>query len=93
MDKLAFDVLYELRHIEKHLSKEQKTFISIESTLYTTNPRERETNGFTRMQLITNDIWAKILRVGSIRFSPHKTVRSIAQRVGNRGIGSSIAIS
>ena len=93
MDKLAFDVLHELCHIEKHLSGEQKAFISIEGALYSTDPREKEANEFARQQLIPDDVWAGILRVGSNSLSPHKIVRTIAQEANNRGISPSIAIS
>ena len=48
LDKLAFDVLHELCHIEYHLSEDQKAFISIEGTLYSNDPREREANEFAR---------------------------------------------
>lgn len=93
MDKLAFDVLHELCHIEKHLSDEQKAFISIEGTLYSTDPREKEANEFARQQLIPDDVWAGILRVGSSSISPHKIVKTIAQEAEHRGISPSIAIS
>ena len=93
MDKLAFDVLHELCHIERHLSEEQKAFISIEGTLYSTDPREKEANDFARQQLIPDNIWAAILQVGSSSLSPHKIVKTIAQEAGNRGISPSIAVS
>ena len=93
MDKLAFDILHELCHIEKHLSEEQKAFISIEGNIYSTDPREKEANDFARQQLIPDEVWASILRVGSSTLSPHKIVRTIAQEASNRGISPSIAIS
>ncbi|MBP5457378.1 MAG: HigA family addiction module antidote protein [Paludibacteraceae bacterium] len=93
MDKLAFDVLHELCHIEKHLSEEQKAFISIEGTLYSTDPREKEANEFARQHLIPDDVWHSILQVGSSNLTPHKIVRTIAEEASNRGISPSIAIS
>lgn len=93
MDKLAFDVLHELYHIEHHLSDEQKAFISIEGTLYSTDPREKDANEFARQLLISDDIWAAILRVGSSSLSPHKIVNTIAHEAESRGISPSIAIS
>lgn len=93
MDKLAFDVLHELCHIEEHLSDEQKAFISIEGTLYSTDPREKEANEFARQHLIPDDVWHSILQVGSSNLTPHKIVRTIAEEASNRGISPSIAIS
>jgi HTH-type transcriptional regulator/antitoxin HigA len=93
MDKLAFDVLHELCHIEKHLSNEHKAFISIEGTLYSNDPREKEANDFARQRLIPDDMWAGILRVGSSSLSPHMIVKTIAQEASNRGISPSIAVS
>ena len=93
MDKLAFDVLHELCHIEKHLSEKQKAFISIEGTLYSTDPREKEANEFARQLLIPDSVWYDILRVGSKSLSPHQIVKTIAREAGRRGISPSIAIS
>ena len=93
LDKLAFDVLHELCHIEYHLSENQKAFISIEGTLYSNDPREKEANEFARQHLIPDDVWSAILSVGSKSLSPHKVVKAIAVEAKNRGISPSIAIS
>ena len=93
MDKLAFDVLHELCHIERHLSDEQKAFISIDGNLYSTDPREKEANEFARQRLIPESVWYDILRVGSKSLSPHQIVKTIAREAGRHGISPSIAIS
>ena len=46
LDKLAFDVLHELCHIDRHLSESQKEFISIEGSEYSKDPKEKEANAF-----------------------------------------------
>lgn len=78
MDKLAFDILHELYHIEHHLSEESNAFISIEGTEYSNDPREKEANDFARQMLIPDEIWASILKVGCTSLSPHQIVKSIA---------------
>lgn len=93
IDKLAFDVLHELCHIERHLSNEQRAFISMDGTLYSTDPREKEANDFARNQLIPDEIWKRILRTGVSDISPHKIVRAIAQEAKSLGISPSIAVS
>lgn len=93
IDKLAFDVLHELCHIEKHLSEEYKAFISIEGTLYSKDPREKEANDFARQHLIPDNVWNRILKIGSNSLSPHKVVKAIAKEAETCGISPSIAIS
>jgi len=93
IDKLAFDILHELCHIEYHLSEENKAFISIEGTLYSKDPREREANEFAKNQLISEEIWNKILSVGSKSLSPHKIVKAIATEAEKYGISPSIAVA
>ena len=93
MDKLIFDVLHELCHIEKHLTDGSRAFIALEGSLYSTDPREKEANEFARQHLIPDDVWKKILMVGSRSLSPHKVVRTIAVEAQRQGISPSIAIS
>ena len=52
MDKLAFDILHELCHIDRHLSDSQKAFIAIEGVEYSSDPREKEANEFARVRRI-----------------------------------------
>jgi HTH-type transcriptional regulator / antitoxin HigA len=96
IDKLAFDVIHELCHIEKHLSEESEehsAFISIEGTLYSKDPREKEANEFARQHLIPDKTWNNILNVSCSNLSPHKIVKAIAEKAKQYGISPSIAIS
>jgi HTH-type transcriptional regulator/antitoxin HigA len=93
MDKLAFDLLHELFHIEHHLSDEHKAFISVEGTLYSTDPREKEANDFARQCLIPDATWNKILKLKCTSLSPHRVVKAIAEEAERYGISPSIAIS
>ena len=93
MDKLAFDILHELYHIEHHLSEESNAFISIEGTEYSNDPREKEANDFARQMLIPDEIWASILKVGCTSLSPHQIVKTIATEAERCGISPSIAIA
>ncbi len=93
MDKLAFDILHELCHIERHISDKTKAFISLEGTLYSNDPREKEANEFARQQLIPEETWRVILRAGSTSLSPHIVVKKLAVEAQKRGISPSIAIS
>ena len=63
MDKLAFDILHELCHIDRHFSEGNKAFISIEGVEYSNDPREKEANEFARQMLIPDDTWETILKV------------------------------
>lgn len=93
IDKLAFDVLHELCHIENHFTEEHKAFISIEGALYSKDPREKEANDFARRHLIPDDVWNSMLKVGCKSLSPHKIVTAIAEEAVRRGISPSVAIS
>lgn len=93
IDKLAFDLLHELCHIEHHLSENHKAFISMEGTLYSKDPREKEANDFAKQHLIPDDVWKSILKKGCNSLSPHKIVDAIAAEAAQHGISPSIAIS
>lgn len=93
MDKLAFDILHELCHIDRHLSDTQKAFIAIEGVEYSSDPREKEANEFAKNALIPENIWNEILKVGCTSLSPYKIVKTIAKEAERNGISPSIAIS
>lgn len=93
MDKLAFDILHELCHIDRHFSEGNKAFISIEGVEYSNDPREKEANEFASQMLIPNDIWKKILESGCKSLSPYKIVNTIAKKAEQYNISPSIAIS
>ncbi len=93
MDKLAFDILHELCHIERHLTKSQSAFISVDNGEYSSDPREKEANDFAQQSLIPNDVWGEILKVGCKSLSPFKVVKAIADAAKAKGISQSIAVS
>ena len=93
MDKLAFDIIHELYHIEHHLSDEHKAFIAIEGVEYSTDIREKEANDFARQSLIPDTIWRNILKVGCNSLSPYKIVKTIAEEAERYAISPSIAIA
>lgn len=93
MDKLAFDILHELCHIDRHLSNEHKAFISIEGNEYSTDPREKEANLFARQMLIPDEVWYRIVGVGCKSLSPYNIVKTIATEAQRCCISPSIAIS
>ena len=93
LDKLAFDLLHELCHIENHLEPNGGAFISMEGTLYSKDPKEKEANEFAREHLIPDNIWNDIMRVGSANLSPHRIVNTIAREAEKNGISPSIAVS
>lgn len=93
MDKLAFDILHELCHIDKHLSDTQKAFIAIDGVEYSSDPREKEANEFAKNTLIPESTWNKILKVGCKSLSPYKIVKTIATEAERFGISPSIAVA
>ncbi len=93
MDKLAFDILHELCHIDRHLCGDETSFISIEDNLYSTDPREREANEFARQLLIPDNIWNDIMGTGCKNLSPFRIVKTIAKAAKAKGISPSIAVS
>lgn len=93
LDKLVFDILHELCHIDKHLTDNQKAFITVDGGEYSTDPREKEANEFARQTLIPNTTWKSILKVGCNSLDPYKIVKTIAQEAEARGISPSIAVS
>ena len=93
MDKLAFDILHELCHIENHLSENQKEFISVEGADYEHDEQEREANKFAMNQLIPEETWNRIMKEGCTDLSPYKIVKTIATKAKLYGISPSIAVS
>jgi HTH-type transcriptional regulator/antitoxin HigA len=93
MDKLVFDILHELCHIERHLVAGEMDFISVDSMEYSSDPKEREANEFAQEALIPKEIWGRILKVGSKSLIPYKIVAIIATEAERYGISPSIAVS
>lgn len=93
MDKLVFDVLHELCHIDRHLSNEHTAFVSVEGTEYSKDPKEMEANAFAREMLMSEKVWKEILKVGCKSLSPYTIVKTVAEEAERRGISPSIAVS
>lgn len=93
LDKLTFDILHELCHIERHISKADEAFIAVEGMEYSNDTREKEANEFARRILIPDETWTRILKVQCTNLSPHKIVKAIATEAKRYGISPSIAIS
>ncbi len=93
MDKLVFDVLHELYHIEHHLNEEDKAFISVDGIEYSSDPREKDANNFARTMLIPDSVWNSIMKAGCKSLSPFRIVKTIANEAEKRGISPSIAVS
>jgi len=93
MDKLVFDVLHELCHIDRHFTDDNELFISIEGAEYADSAKEREANEFARNTLIPQNVWRNILKADSNTYSPYKVVPVIARQAEKAGISPSIAVS
>lgn len=93
MDKLAFDVLHELCHIDCHLNTEVTSFISVDGMDYSRDPREKEANDFAKETLIPGQTWKKILNVGTKSLNPNKIVGLIALEAKKYDISPSIAVA
>lgn len=93
MDKLAFDILHELCHIDRHFSEGQAAFISVDDGTYSSDPREREADDFARQALIPDPVWDKIKKVGCKSLSPFEIVKTIAAAAKLNGISPSVAVA
>ena len=93
MDKLAFDIIHELCHIDRHIGEDQRDFIAIEGSEYSNDPKEKEANDFARNMLIPDDVWKQIMSNGSKSLSPYAIIKVIATESQKHGISPSIAVS
>jgi addiction module antidote protein, HigA family len=91
LDKLAFDVLHELGHIELHLNAQNEGFISIEG--YSESEEEREANSFANDALIPPAVWESIMNSHSDSILPHAIAKIIAREAIRNGISPSIAVA
>lgn len=92
LNKLVFDVLHELCHIDRHI-EEGKSFVSVDGDYYSKDPQEAEANKFARDMLIPQNTWNAILRVGAKDLNPFKLIEIIAREARNKGINPTIAVS
>lgn len=93
LDKLAFDILHELCHLDRHITNETCSFISIDNGEYSENKQENEANKFAQDTLIPADVWNKILKVKSNSLNPYAIVNSIAREAAKYGISKTIAVA
>jgi HTH-type transcriptional regulator/antitoxin HigA len=93
LDKLAFDVLHELCHIDRHLNRGEESFISIDAEGYSSDPRENEANEFARNTLIPEETWNKILKAKADSISPYEVIRKVATAARSNGISPTIAVA
>lgn len=93
LDKLAFDILHELCHIDKHILQDGNSFISIDRGKYSENPQEVEANKFAQDFLIPPTVWNKILKVNSKGVNPYAIINTVAKEAVKYGISQSIAVA
>ena len=93
LDKLTFDVLHELCHIDRHLGGDQKAFISVEGADYDKDPREEEANSYARNKLIPENVWNAIMEANCRTLNPYVIINTIARKAIEYGISPSIAVA
>lgn len=92
LDKLVFDVLHEIGHIEFHISN-GKSFISVENDYSSQSKEEKEADKFANDILIPSDKWNMIMSAKPNSLSPHVIVHTIAKEAEKVGISASIAVA
>lgn len=93
MDKLAFDIIHELCHIDRHISEDQRAFIAVEGSEYSNDPKEKEANAFARQMLIPDDVWKQIMEKGSTRLFLNDIIHVIATEAKKHDISPTIAVA
>lgn len=93
IDKLAFDILHELCHIDRHIKSSNDSFISIEGSEYSKDSREVEANEFARKMLIPDDVWKQIIQIQCFDVSPYAIVKLVAHKAQQLGISPTIAVA
>ena len=91
MEKLIFDVLHELGHIDMHIREDYSGYINIEG--YESSKQEKEANEFARNALIAPDVWNDMLRTTVNTVNPQAICNKIAKRAKERGINPRIAVA
>lgn len=94
MDKLAFDILHELCHIDRHLADDGRdSFINMDGSIYSDNPYEQQANQFAQDALIPPAIWDDMVSCSSKSISPYAVAKRIADEASKRGISKTIAVA
>lgn len=92
-DRLVFDILSALYHIEHHLINNKEGVIMIDDAECASAAYERDANNFARNMLIPKEIWDSILKAGCKNLDPAAVVKTIAYEAAKRGISRSIAVA
>lgn len=92
LDKLAFDVLHEIGHIQLHIAG-GKSFISVENDYSSRSKEEKEADLFANDTLIPPQKWRDIMSARAGSLSPYAVVHAIAKEAGKNGISASIAVA
>lgn len=92
LDKLAFDVLHEIGHIQLHIES-GKSFISVENEYSSQSKEERDADQFANDLLISPNIWAQIMSSKPNNITPYAVVHTIAKEAERNSISPSIAVA
>lgn len=92
MDKLAFDILHEIGHIQQHLTS-SKSYISVENDYSSQSAEEKQADEFANNALIPPAIWKSIMSAGTKSLSPYAVVHTIAKEAKKHGISPTIAVA
>ena len=91
-DMLAFDVLHELCHIERHLSEGEDI---LSGEFDTKDAKEKEANSYAQDALIPPQLWNSILRETALEaktLNPYVAMKIISKKAMANGISPSIAL-
>lgn len=92
MDKLAFDILHEIGHIQNHLAS-GKSYISVETDYSMQSNEEKQADEFANNALIAPAIWESIMTAGAKNLSPYVVVHTIANEAKKQGVSPTIAVA
>ena len=87
MDRLVFNVLHELGHIELHLSKNTNSVFIAEDGQYSHNgPQEEEANAFAENMIVSEATWKEITKTNSTGIGANDIVRYLKGEAKKRGL-------
>lgn len=90
MDMLAFDVLHECGHINRHLT-EGVSYLSYNQDLNGMQGVEQEANTFAMNALIPQQVWRDIVSRGSRSLNIYSLIKVVTDEARKRGISPTIA--
>lgn len=92
MDKLTFDILHEIGHIQRHLTKGH-SYISVENDYSSQSEEEKQADEFANNALIAPAVWKSIMSSGASNLSPYAIVHTIADEAKKHGVSPTIAVA